>query len=268
MKIRPLTNKFLFFTLTVKPENLAALSNLNNIQSSIGNALLNLASLGSLAALQQSLPGILSSVGSSSSGITGLASGGGTVSGSSPSHTSPQTGGGSSTSPSATSMNAPLNLTHATGMNIATTKNHHQSGNSNIGSSSHGRGQHSSSPSVGQFSHQAASAFSHCNSLGGGGSPSSLLGAGGMIPPNLVAYFNQASGVGASGSGSSFLSNSTQLTNSLSHAAASVQSPGSLPQLVLASGQIMQGIQGAQLLIPTSQGMNSFNSHLYSYVTQ
>lgn len=27
-----------------------------------------------------------------------------------------------------------------------------------------------------------------------------------------------------------------------------------LPQLILASGQLIQGIQGAQLLIPTSQG--------------
>lgn len=30
---------------------------------------------------------------------------------------------------------------------------------------------------------------------------------------------------------------------------------GPMPQLILASGQISQGIQGAQLLIPTSQGM-------------
>lgn len=28
-----------------------------------------------------------------------------------------------------------------------------------------------------------------------------------------------------------------------------------LPQLILASGQLIQGIQGAQLLIPTAQGM-------------
>lgn len=32
------------------------------------------------------------------------------------------------------------------------------------------------------------------------------------------------------------------------------QQQGSIPQLILASGQISQGIQGAQLLIPTSQG--------------
>lgn len=30
--------------------------------------------------------------------------------------------------------------------------------------------------------------------------------------------------------------------------------PTAMPQLILASGQIIQGIQGAQLLIPTSQG--------------
>uniref|UniRef100_A0A146M6R8 Uncharacterized protein n=2 Tax=Lygus hesperus TaxID=30085 RepID=A0A146M6R8_LYGHE len=32
-------------------------------------------------------------------------------------------------------------------------------------------------------------------------------------------------------------------------------SPAAMPQLILASGQILQGIQGAQLLIPTSQGI-------------
>lgn len=30
--------------------------------------------------------------------------------------------------------------------------------------------------------------------------------------------------------------------------------PSPMPQLILASGQLVQGIQGAQLLIPTSQG--------------
>lgn len=30
--------------------------------------------------------------------------------------------------------------------------------------------------------------------------------------------------------------------------------PAPMPQLILASGQLVQGIQGAQLLIPTSQG--------------
>lgn len=30
--------------------------------------------------------------------------------------------------------------------------------------------------------------------------------------------------------------------------------PAPMPQLILASGQMVQGIQGAQLLIPTSQG--------------
>jgi class 6 POU domain transcription factor len=31
-----------------------------------------------------------------------------------------------------------------------------------------------------------------------------------------------------------------------------------MPQFILASGQLVQGIQGAQLLIPTSQGMLCF----------
>lgn len=30
--------------------------------------------------------------------------------------------------------------------------------------------------------------------------------------------------------------------------------PAAMPQFILASGQLVQGIQGAQLLIPTSQG--------------
>lgn len=33
------------------------------------------------------------------------------------------------------------------------------------------------------------------------------------------------------------------------------QQPAPMPQLILASGQLVQGIQGAQLLIPTSQGL-------------
>lgn len=36
---------------------------------------------------------------------------------------------------------------------------------------------------------------------------------------------------------------------------ANVSCSTQMPQLILASGQIIQGIQGAQLLIPTSQGM-------------
>lgn len=37
------------------------------------------------------------------------------------------------------------------------------------------------------------------------------------------------------------------------------QQPAPMPQLILASGQLVQGIQGAQLLIPTSQGTNDLN---------
>lgn len=35
----------------------------------------------------------------------------------------------------------------------------------------------------------------------------------------------------------------------------SSQQPAPMPQFILASGQLVQGIQGAQLLIPTSQGL-------------
>lgn len=35
--------------------------------------------------------------------------------------------------------------------------------------------------------------------------------------------------------------------------------PSPMPQLILASGQLVQGIQGAQLLIPTSQGIVNKN---------
>lgn len=39
-----------------------------------------------------------------------------------------------------------------------------------------------------------------------------------------------------------------------------------LPQLILTSGQLIQGIQGAQLLIPTAQGLNkiyNFEKKMY-----
>lgn len=36
------------------------------------------------------------------------------------------------------------------------------------------------------------------------------------------------------------------------------QQPAPMPQFILASGQLVQGIQGAQLLIPTSQGKIDF----------
>jgi len=44
-----------------------------------------------------------------------------------------------------------------------------------------------------------------------------------------------------------------------------------MPQLILASGQLVQGIQGAQLLIPTSQGkqlnnLNIFTSSIFSLI--
>ena len=38
------------------------------------------------------------------------------------------------------------------------------------------------------------------------------------------------------------------------------QQPAPMPQFILASGQLVQGIQGAQLLIPTSQGRSELIS--------
>lgn len=42
--------------------------------------------------------------------------------------------------------------------------------------------------------------------------------------------------------------------------------PSPMPQLILASGQLVQGIQGAQLLIPTSQGTDIFLFQLYYFI--
>lgn len=42
--------------------------------------------------------------------------------------------------------------------------------------------------------------------------------------------------------------------------------PSPMPQLILASGQLVQGIQGAQLLIPTSQGIVNKNVLLMLYL--
>jgi len=42
--------------------------------------------------------------------------------------------------------------------------------------------------------------------------------------------------------------------SSTQHHSSSQQQQSTMPQLILASGQLVQGIQGAQLLIPTSQG--------------
>ncbi|XP_065155384.1 POU domain, class 6, transcription factor 1-like isoform X2 [Atheta coriaria] len=47
----------------------------------------------------------------------------------------------------------------------------------------------------------------------------------------------------------------SQLQTSLAAAATAPQQPAPMPQFILASGQLVQGIQGAQLLIPTSQGL-------------
>ena len=47
------------------------------------------------------------------------------------------------------------------------------------------------------------------------------------------------------------------------------QQPPAMPQLILASGQLVQGIQGAQLLIPTSQGKYTFDyAYIYIYMGQ
>jgi len=54
--------------------------------------------------------------------------------------------------------------------------------------------------------------------------------------------------------GSLLSSAAAQPTTALPQLLAAPQ-PAAMPQFILASGQLVQGIQGAQLLIPTSQGM-------------
>jgi class 6 POU domain transcription factor len=41
-----------------------------------------------------------------------------------------------------------------------------------------------------------------------------------------------------------------------------------MPQFILASGQLVQGIQGAQLLIPTSQGMVHVTISFHNFVEE
>lgn len=48
--------------------------------------------------------------------------------------------------------------------------------------------------------------------------------------------------------------NTQSTTTSSVSSLLATQQPAPMPQLILASGQLVQGIQGAQLLIPTSQG--------------
>jgi hypothetical protein len=49
--------------------------------------------------------------------------------------------------------------------------------------------------------------------------------------------------------------------SSTQHHSSSQPQQSTMPQLILASGQLVQGIQGAQLLIPTSQGTILFLFH-------
>lgn len=85
--------------------------------------------------------------------------------------------------------------------------------------------------------------------------PAGLQALGSNAPLNLS--------VGASAGGSSSsstsgrpLSNGAQQETPQSSVPPllATQQPAPMPQLILASGQLVQGIQGAQLLIPTSQG--------------
>lgn len=46
--------------------------------------------------------------------------------------------------------------------------------------------------------------------------------------------------------------------NTSQHSTGGALGGSQLPQLILASGQLIQGVQGAQLLIPTSQGKYNF----------
>lgn len=63
-----------------------------------------------------------------------------------------------------------------------------------------------------------------------------------------------ASGSPAHSVGNLLTSAAAQPTTALPQLLAAPQ-PAAMPQFILASGQLVQGIQGAQLLIPTSQGM-------------
>jgi len=158
----------------------------------IGNALLSLASLGSLAALQQSIPNFMASV-------TGHGG---------------QSGGGQQQNPH----NTPLNLTNPNSIPNNSSSPPFHPHSSVFHSKTHPLMQH--------LPHQPLT------------SPQGSQRSSTLSPNSLVANAI-ANLAGNSGAGS----------------LANIGQPGSsIPQLILASGQISQGIQGAQLLIPTSQG--------------
>ena len=73
-------------------------------------------------------------------------------------------------------------------------------------------------------------------------------------PLNLSLGSNNSNGMMGNHAGAS----SSSSSSSSSPSSSSILNPGQggtqMPQLILASGQLVQGIQGAQLLIPTSQG--------------
>lgn len=68
-------------------------------------------------------------------------------------------------------------------------------------------------------------------------------------PLNLSVGSSSILHQGSGGHHDSPMDNSGCSTSSLAAGACS-----QMPQLILASGQLVQGVQGAQLLIPTSQG--------------
>ncbi len=202
----PIPNVPLFYIsiFVVKPES--GPGSLNHLSRSIGNALLNLASLGSLAALQNAIPSShphhphpsFNNNSSSNNNNTSSSTGGG--------------GGGSSgpkspTSSSCTSLlppssMTPLNLTNGNGSN---------------------------------------------SSNGGNGLATNITNAlAGSSYSYLAQYISQQQ----------HQQNSSSSTNGPNPSFLSPNNPNgnNLPQLILASGSIVQGIQGAQLLIPTAQG--------------
>ena len=71
------------------------------------------------------------------------------------------------------------------------------------------------------------------NSLGGGSPASNAAAAAAAAVAAAATSAAAAGGAGSSAVGAS---------------------AGAMPQMVLTSGQVVQGVQGAQLLIPTSQG--------------
>ncbi|EEB18645.1 POU domain protein C, putative [Pediculus humanus corporis] len=86
-------------------------------------------------------------------------------------------------------------------------------------------------------------------------------------PLNLSLGSNNSNGMMGNHAGAS----SSSSSSSSSPSSSSILNPGQggtqMPQLILASGQLVQGIQGAQLLIPTSQATQTILTIPVNHVT-